>query len=552
MGPAPRWWQQYNAPVGAAIAAEIGGGPELSAEIQGRSNKSISGPDYVAVLDFGSQYSQLIARRVREAHVYCELFPHDAAPETIRAGNLQGIILSGGPASVYDPGAPRLPAWLRDTTVPILAICYGMQLLSHELGGAVERAARREYGPATIHVRHKHPLFEGLPEAIDVWMSHADRVDRLPSGYQPIAASDNCAFAAMADGAGNVGLQFHPEVAHTSFGRQMLQNFLYRICGCSPTWTPERFIDEQLAALSDRMKGERAICALSGGVDSAVAATLVDRAIGDRLTCVFVDTGLLREGEASEVMAEFQHLDLNVRAVDASAEFYARLAGVDDPEEKRQRIGALFIDVFEREGLQLGRPRFLVQGTLYPDVIESATREHPAAAKIKTHHNVGGLPETLSFDLVEPLRNLFKDEVREVGRALGLPIHILRRHPFPGPGLAVRIIGEVTHERLRVLRQADAIVVEEIRRADLYDEVWQAFAVLTPVHTVGVMGDGRTYSNVVAVRVVTSEDAMTADWARLPSDVLARISSRIPNEVDGVNRVVYDISSKPPATIEWE
>ncbi|MBM2813065.1 MAG: synthase, large subunit, partial [Chloroflexi bacterium] len=467
--------------------------------------------------------------------------------------NCKGVILSGGPASVYDAGAPSLPAWIRETSVPLLAICYGMQLLAHELGGKVQPSARREYGHTRIEVSGSgHRLFMGLPTSLDVWMSHGDLVDELPSGFDAIATSASCAFAAMGDARGNVGLQFHPEVVHTPLGKQILKNFLYEICGCTGTWTADRYIDGHVANIAERVGSASAVCALSGGVDSAVAAALVDRAIGDRLTCVFVDNGLLRKDEAREVMAAFADLDLNVRAVDASNEFHARLAGVEDPEEKRRRIGALFIDIFAREAQQIGHPTFLVQGTLYPDVIESATPDNPLAAKIKTHHNVGGLPKDLPFTLVEPLRYLFKDEVREVGRALGLPPGILNRHPFPGPGLAVRIVGEVTPERIAVLREADAIVIDEIRRAGLYDSVWQAFAVLTPVRTVGVMGDGRTYGNLIAVRVVTSEDAMTADWARLPYEVLAAISSRIVNEVSGVNRVVYDISSKPPSTIEWE
>ncbi len=490
---------------------------------------------------------------MREAHVYCELFPHDVAPELVAGPNLAGIILSGGPASVYDPGAPPLPSWLRERRVPLLAICYGMQLLAHHIGGRVHRADRREYGHALVRVSERdHPLFSGVPDQIQVWMSHGDRVDDVPPGFRAIATSDNSAVAAMADAGGTIGLQFHPEVAHTPQGRLLLQNFLYRVCGCTGSWTPDRYVDTQVSAIAHQIGDHSAVCALSGGVDSAVAATLVDRAIGDRLTCVFVDNGLLREGEREEVASAFQDLDLNVRVVDATEEFHAQLAGIEDPEEKRRRIGATFIRVFEREALTLDSPQFLVQGTLYPDVIESATRDHPTAAKIKTHHNVGGLPETMAFTLIEPLRYLFKDEVREVGRTLGLPEHILRRHPFPGPGLAVRIVGEITSERLATLRRADAIVTQEIRRAGLYDDIWQAFAVLTPVRTVGVMGDGRTYSNVVAIRAVTSEDAMTADWARLPYDVLATISGRIVNEVAGVNRVVYDVSSKPPATIEWE
>ncbi len=462
-------------------------------------------------------------------------------------------MLSGGPASVYDDHAPQLPAWLREAEVPVLAICYGMQLLAHELGGRVRPAARREYGRASVQVTEPdHRLFRGLPATLDVWMSHGDHVDALPDGYRPIAASSGEMCAAIADGRGNVGLQFHPEVAHTPLGRQLLENFLTGICGCTGSWTPDRYVEQRIEQISATVGTESAICALSGGVDSAVAATMVQRAIGDRLTCIFVDNGLLRQGEADQVMTALRTLDLNVRKVDARDEFLERLAGVEDPEEKRRRIGGLFIEIFERAAQETGLPPFLVQGTLYPDVIESATRDNPMAAKIKTHHNVGGLPENMRFKLIEPLRDLFKDEVRQVGAALDIPGEILGRHPFPGPGLAVRIIGEVTEDRLETLRQADAIVTEEIRRAGLYDSMWQAFAVLTPVRTVGVMGDGRTYGYLVAIRAVTSEDAMTADWARIPYDVLAMISSRIVNEVPAANRVVYDISTKPPSTIEWE
>ena len=508
---------------------------------------------YVAVIDFGSQYTQLIARRIREARVFCEIIPHDAPGSSPDSSALKGVILSGGPASVYDPGAPRLPAWLRDSDLPVLAICYGMQLLAHELGGLVQRAERREYGRALIHVSAPdHDLFRGLSDSLEVWMSHGDRVESIPAGYQTIATTDNCGFAAISDTRGHVGLQFHPEVVHTPQGGQLLRNFLYRVCGCEPSWTPERYIETQVAAIAAQIGADDAVCALSGGVDSAVAAALVDRAIGSRLTCLFVDNGLLRQGEAAEVMDGFRELDLNVQQVDAADRFLSRLAGVEDPERKRKIIGATFIDVFEAEARKLENPRYLVQGTLYPDVIESATAANPTAATIKTHHNVGGLPETMPFQLVEPLRALFKDEVREVGRALGLPEPILRRQPFPGPGLAVRIIGDVTPDRLATLRKADAIVTEEIRRAGLYDDVWQAFAVLTPVRSVGVMGDGRTYGNAVAIRAVTSEDAMTADWARIPYDVLATMSARIVNEVPDVNRVVYDVTTKPPATIEWE
>ncbi|MSQ24036.1 MAG: glutamine-hydrolyzing GMP synthase [Chloroflexi bacterium] len=505
----------------------------------------------IAILDFGSQYAQLIARRVREAQVYCELVSPSTDPRTL--ANLKGVILSGGPASVYDEGAPSMPDWLHDTDVPILSICYGLHLIAQTEGGRVQRADRREYGPARLNVLESgHPIFADLPSELEVWMSHGDQVEALPRGYRRIAASENCTFAAIATESGRVGLQFHPEVAHTPLGAQIIRNFLFGVCGCAGDWTPGRYVDDHVAAIARQIGSQSAICALSGGVDSMVAATLVDRAIGDRLTCVFVDNGLLREDEAAEVVASCQSINLNVRAVDARDLFLDALAGVVDPEEKRRRIGGLFIDVFRREALKCGNPAFLVQGTLYPDVIESATSENPNAAKIKTHHNVGGLPKDLPFTLVEPLRYLFKDEVREVGRALGLPDRVVGRQPFPGPGLAVRILGEITPDRLSLLRKADQIVTQEIERAGLYDEIWQAFAVLTPLQTVGVMGDGRTYGNLVAIRAVTSDDAMTADWARIPHEILATMSSRIVNEVPGVNRVVYDISSKPPATIEWE
>ena len=530
------------------------GGSSLNTETRGRLTAAPRRPEqYVAVIDFGSQYTQLIARRVREARVFCEIVPHNTPVAPSDIDSLKGVILSGGPASVYDPGAPRLPTWLRHIEVPVLAICYGMQLMAHELGGSVQRADRREYGPARIRINDpNHEVFRGLADDLDVWMSHGDRVEAIPPGYRPIATTDNSGFAAIADERGNVGLQFHPEVVHTPQGRELLRNFLYRVCACEPTWTPERYVESAVGGIASQLGDEEAVCALSGGVDSAVAAALVDRAIGNRLTCFFVDTGLMRQGEAEEVMESFRELDLNVHKVEAAGEFLSRLAGVEDPEQKRKIIGATFIDVFEAEARKLGSPRYLVQGTLYPDVIESATATNPHAVTIKTHHNVGGLPDNMSFSLVEPLRALFKDEVREVGRALGLPEQILRRQPFPGPGLAVRILGDVTPERLETLRKADAIVTQEIRRAGLYDEIWQAFAVLTPVRSVGVMGDGRTYANAIAIRAVTSEDAMTADWARLPYEVLGTMSARIVNEVPGVNRVVYDVTTKPPATIEWE
>ena len=509
----------------------------------------------IVVLDFGSQYAQLIVRRVREQHVYSVLVPHDAPEDEVMALRPVGFILSGGPASVYDAGAPQLPPYVLRSGLPVLGICYGMQLLAHALGGKVAPSARREYGPAELYVNDlESPLWEGLPFSLQVWMSHGDAITELPPGFQALASTDNSPIAAMGHPERRIyGVQFHPEVVHTPLGKDIIRNFLYGVCGCLGTWTPESFITSAVESIRRQVGDARVIGALSGGVDSTVAATLVQRAVGDRLTCIFVDHGLLREGEAEAILRRLrQQVGLNVVAVDASARFLAALAGVVDPEAKRRIIGETFIRVFEDEAAKIGHARFLLQGTLYPDVIESTTRDTKAAARIKTHHNVGGLPTDLRFELVEPLKHLFKDEVREVGLALGLPPEIVHRQPFPGPGLAVRIIGEVTAERLATLRKADAIVREEIEAAGLAREVWQYFAVLTPVRSVGVMGDGRTYLNTVAVRAVSSVDGMTADWARLPYTVLARISNRIVNEVPGVNRVVYDISSKPPATIEWE
>jgi len=509
--------------------------------------------DTVVVLDYGSQYSRLIARRVRECRVYSEVLPYDAPPAELARLKPRGIILSGGPASVYEPGAPGLSRYVLDLGVPVLGICYGMQLLAHALGGVVEPGERREYGPARLEVEDPAvPLFEGLPRTFRVWMSHGDRVAVLPPGFRAVARSDNSPVAVMVGPGGRYGVQFHPEVVHTEFGRQIICNFALGVCGCTPTWTPGNFIAEAIGHIRREVGSGRVLGALSGGVDSTVACELVYRAVGPQLTCLLVDTGLMRAGEVAETLEVFRrHLELDVRHVDASAEFFAALAGVTDPEEKRRRIGETFIRVFERESARAGPFEFLVQGTLYPDVIESAA-DAKAAARIKTHHNVGGLPERLPFRLVEPLRYLFKDEVREVGLALGLPESVVFRQPFPGPGLAVRVIGEVTPERVAMVRAADEVVREEVRRAGLERELWQWFAVLTPIRTVGVMGDHRTYGYVVAVRAVTSEDAMTADWARLPPELLARISNRIVNEVPGVTRVVYDITSKPPATIEWE
>jgi len=511
--------------------------------------------DRILILDFGAQYTQLIARRVREHGVYCEIQPGTIPAAAVAAWKPAGVILSGGPASVYAPGAPQLDLGVLELGVPVLGICYGLQLLARGLGGVVEPAEEREYGRALLKLAREDALFAGLPGGAEraVWMSHGDRVLRLPPGFVVLATSENSPFAAVRHQERPIfGLQFHPEVVHTEGGSELLRNFVHEICGCSHSWTMEAFIDEAVAAVRSQVGEGRAVCGLSGGVDSSVAAALVHRAIGERLTCIFVDHGLLREGERAEVEREFrEHLGMHLVCVDASARFLGALAGIEDPERKRRIIGHLFIEVFEEEAARLGSVDFLVQGTLYPDVIESVSVRGPSAT-IKTHHNVGGLPERMRLRLVEPLRELFKDEVREVGRRLGLPDSIVGRHPLPGPGLAVRVLGEVSAERVATLRRADAILIEELRRAGLYDAIWQAFAVLLPVRSVGVAGDARTYENAVALRCVSSEDAMTADWSRLPHELLAQISSRITNEVKGVNRVVYDVSSKPPATIEWE
>ncbi|MBA2287768.1 MAG: glutamine-hydrolyzing GMP synthase [Ktedonobacteraceae bacterium] len=549
----------------------------------------------IIVLDFGSQYSRLIARRVRECHVYSELRPADTTLAQLQEQphlDIKGFILSGGPASVYDEQAPTCDPAILHSGLPVLGICYGMHLVAQQLGGHVVPASgRREYGPATIEIASEAAqdakifrIFEGigldeqegpsqethlyspagrpaeLPTDITlpVWMSHGDSVDRLPAGFKVLAGSESNPCAAIASPQGIIGLQFHPEVTHTPQGKAIIRNFLFRVCGCAPGWTPASMIDEAVEQIRQRVGQERVLCALSGGVDSAVAALLVYRAIGSQLTCVFVDTGCMRAGEGEQVVATFsEHLHVPLIAVDARQRFLARLADVIDPEKKRKIIGEEFIRVFEEEAVRLaeesGPISYLVQGTLYPDVIESTSHDTAATAtRIKTHHNVGGLPEEMTLRLVEPLRMLFKDEVREIGQALGLPEEWVWRHPFPGPGLAIRIIGAVSEERLATLRAADAIVIEELRRAGVYRQIGQAFAVLTPIQSVGVMGDGRTYANVVALRAVTTDDFMTADWTRLPYDLLARISNRIVNEVPAVNRVVYDITSKPPATIEWE
>lgn len=510
--------------------------------------------DTIIILDFGSQYTQLIARRVREAGVFCEILPFNASPEEIRGRRPRGIILSGGPSSVYDQEAPRpASALLEVSDCPLLGICYGFQVLAADLGGEVRASPGREYGYARLFVvEPESPLFGGLPSEMDVWMSHGDHVTRVPHGFR-ITARTAEALNALEDLSGRIfGVQFHPEVAHTLFGKQIIENFLFRVCGVSADWSPKAIVEDQVAKIRAKVGGGRAVCGLSGGVDSTVAAALVHRAMGERQTCLFVDTGLLREGEFETTCHMFeQHLNLNVVGVRGAGEFLGALAGVTDPEEKRRIIGRVFIEIFEREAQRIGGVDYLVQGTLYPDVIESISVRGPSAV-IKSHHNVGGLPERMKLQLVEPLRELFKDEVRLIGRELGVPEEILKRHPFPGPGLAVRILGEVKEDDLALLRAADRIVEEELRLANLYDSVWQAFPVLLPVSTVGVMGDFRTYERLIALRAVTSVDGMTADWARLPHDVLARTSARLVSEVRGINRVVFDISSKPPSTIEWE
>ena len=507
----------------------------------------------VLILDFGSQYTQLIARRVRESMVYCEIHPFNKGIDFIKAFNPKAIILSGSPSSVYDKKAPVIEKKIFDLGIPILGICYGMQLTAKLLGGKVERSSHREYGPADLIIDSSGEMFNGLNKKLLVWMSHGDRVRKAPLGFKSIAHSSNSSICAMTDKKRRIyGVQFHPEVAHTPHGAKILKNFLFRICNLKPAWTMKSFVDTAIADIKAKAGDDRVVCGISGGVDSAVAAALVHRAVGKNLTCIFVDNGLLRKDEGKKVEAALRsNFKMNIRCVDASARFLKRLKGVSDPERKRKIIGNEFIHVFEEEAKKIKGVKFLAQGTLYPDVIESVSFKGPSAT-IKSHHNVGGLLKKMKLKLVEPLRELFKDEVRLLGRELGMKDEVVDRHPFPGPGLAIRIIGAVTKERCDCLREADAIVIEEIRKAGLYKDIWQAFAVLLPIKTVGVMGDERTYENTVAVRAVESVDGMTADWYRMAPDVLARISTRIINEVRGVNRVVYDISSKPPSTIEWE
>ncbi|MDD5338905.1 MAG: glutamine-hydrolyzing GMP synthase [Dehalococcoidales bacterium] len=508
----------------------------------------------IIVLDFGSQYNMLIARRVREAHVYCVLLPHDTPWEKIEPLNPKGFILSGGPASVYEENAPLAPAYVYEKHLPVLGICYGMQAITKQLGGKVAHSTKREYGHAIMHISAENsPLFAKLPESTPVWMSHGDKIEEMPPGFKALAYTENSPMAVIGNKNNIYGLQFHPEVVHTPEGKTILQNFVHNVCGCKGNWTMGNFVNESIERIKEQVGKGKVINALSGGVDSSVVATLIHRAIGDQLTCIFVNNGLLRREEADRTLKVFNNnLGMNIIYVDATDRFLNRLKGVIDPEQKRKIIGEEFIRVFEDEAKKLGEVDFLAQGTLYPDVIESVSSVSNVSATIKSHHNVGGLPARMTLKLLEPLRFLFKDEVRLLGDELGLPEEMVWRQPFPGPGLAIRCIGEVTKEKLEILRAADFILMNEIKKANYYHQLWQSFCVLTDVRSVGVMGDFRTYGYLAAIRAVTSEDAMTADWARLPYDLLARVSNRIVNEVDGINRVVYDITSKPPSTIEWE
>jgi len=533
---------------------------EIAKEIAGEQPAPAEEPaleaeyESIIIIDFGSQYSMLIARRIRECHVYCELVPHDMPWEKIASLNPKGFILSGGPASVYDTDAPLAPAYVYESHLPVMGICYSMHVIAKQLGGHVASGTKHEYGHAVLHLSDlDSALFADLPESTTVWMSHADKIEQMPSGFTALAHTENSPVAIMGNKENIFGLQFHPEVVHTPEGKTILRNFAYNICGCQGNWTMSNFIEQSISSIKNRVGNGKVINAISGGVDSAVVASLIHRAVGDQLTCIFVNHGLMRREEVERTYNVLSlNLGMNIIYVDASDRFLNSLQGVTDPEQKRKLIGKEFIAVFEEEAKKLGKVDLLAQGTLYPDVIESAASGSKAVARIKTHHNVGGLPAKMVLQLIEPLRNLFKDEVREVGRVLGLPDEMIWRQPFPGPGLAIRIIGEVTREKLEILRGADWIVMNEIKKAKLYRQLWQSFAVLTDVKSVGVMGDYRTYGYLVAVRAVSSNDAMTADWSRLPYDLLASISNRITNEVPGVNRVVYDITSKPPSTIEWE
>ncbi len=529
---------------------------EISGEPSAEPAEAVSGAEREAiiVLDFGSQYNMLIARRVRECQVYCELLPHDTPWEKIAPLNPKGFILSGGPASVYQPDAPLAPSYIYESQLPVLGICYGMQVITKQLGGQVTPGTKREYGHAMLHISDTDsPLFTDLPESTPVWMSHGDKIEEMPPGFSTLAYTENSPSAVTGDGKRIFGLQFHPEVVHTPEGKNILRNFVYRVCGCKGNWTMGNFVSDSITRIREQVGGGKVVNALSGGVDSSVVATLIHRAIGDQLTCIFVNNGLLRHEEAERTLNIFQkNFGMNIVYVNAADRFLDRLSGVTDPETKRKIIGEEFIRIFEEEAEKIGKVDFLAQGTLYPDVIESVSSVSNVSAKIKTHHNVGGLPARMTLKLLEPLRYLFKDEARQVGLELGLPEEMVWRQPFPGPGLAIRVIGEVTREKLEILRNADWIVMNEIKKAKLYHQLWQSFAVLTDVKSVGVMGDYRTYGYLVAIRAVTSDDAMTADWARLPYDLLAQMANRIVNEVKGVNRVVYDITSKPPSTIEWE
>jgi len=518
--------------------------------------KTLFQNEKILILDFGSQVSQLIARRIRESHVYCEIHPYNMSLKELKTFNPKGIILSGGPSSVYAANAPKPPDEIYELGIPILGICYGLQLIAQHYGGHVDKAAEREYGRAELTILNEEDLFNGLQLTkgrLTVWMSHGDRIENLPEDFEIIARTDNSPVAAIRNKNKNIyAIQFHPEVAHTDQGKDILKNFILKICDVQPVWTPLNFVESQLEKIREKVGGKRVLCGLSGGVDSSVVALLLHKAIGDQLTCVFVNNGLLRLHEAEDVQRAFrEHFKINLVYVDAGERFLKALKGVSDPEKKRKIIGNLFIEIFEDEARKLGDFEFLAQGTLYPDVIESVSFKGPSAT-IKSHHNVGGLPEKMHFKLIEPLRELFKDEVREVGFQLGLDEKILYRHPFPGPGLAIRVLGDITRDKLDTLRKADYIAIEELRSHGLYRKIWQAFCILLPVQSVGVMGDERTYENTIVFRAVTSLDGMTADWAHIPYDVLSRISNRIINEVNGVNRVAYDISSKPPATIEWE